>query len=48
MSQMVLSDFYNKMFADLWNIGDKLFKNGPSKTCGRQPLRNVKEYESFK
>ena len=22
---------------------DKVFKNGPSKTCGRQPLKNMKE-----
>ena len=25
----------------LWN---KLFKNGPSKICGRQPLKNLKGY----
>ena len=24
------------------NIWDKLFKNGPSKICGRQPLKNLK------
>ena len=23
---------------------DKVFKNGPSKTCGRQPLKNLKWY----
>ena len=23
---------------------DKVFKNGPSKICGRQPLKNLKEY----
>ena len=23
---------------------DKVFKNGPSKTCGRQPLKNLKGY----
>ena len=26
---------------DKW---DKVFKNGPSKTCGRQPLKNLKGY----
>ena len=25
-------------------IWDKVFKNGPSKICGRQPLKNLKEY----
>ena len=24
-------------------IRDKIFKNGPSKICGRQPLKNLKE-----
>ena len=28
----------------LRNIWDKVFKNGPSKICGRQPLKNVKGY----
>ena len=23
---------------------DKVFKNGPSKICGRQPLKNLKRY----
>ena len=23
---------------------DKVFKNGPSKICGRQPLKNVRQY----
>ena len=23
---------------------DKVFKNGPSKNCGRQPLKNLKGY----
>ena len=27
---------------------DKVFKNGPSKTCGRQPLKNLKEYGPLK
>ena len=25
-------------------IRDKVFKNGPSKVCGRQPLKNLKQY----
>ena len=25
-------------------IWDKVFKNGPSKICGRQPLKNLKRY----
>ena len=30
---------------DLRNINwDKVFKNGPSKICGRRPLKNLKEY----
>ena len=27
-----------------WNICDKVFKNGPSKICGKQPLKNLKWY----
>ena len=27
---------------------DKLFKNGPSKICGRQPLKNLKPSKYFK
>ena len=26
------------------NKWDKVFKNGPSKVCGRQPLKNLKGY----
>ena len=26
------------------NIWVKVFKNGPSKICGRQPLKNLKEH----
>ena len=26
------------------NICDKVFKKGPSKICGRQPLKNLKWY----
>ena len=28
----------------LKNLWDKVFKNGPSKICGRQPLKNLKGY----
>ena len=28
-------------------IWDKIFKNGPSKICGRQPLKNLKGYGCF-
>ena len=27
---------------ELANNWDKVFKNGPSKICGRQPLKNLK------
>ena len=30
--------FHQEMFHYKW---DKVFKNGPSKTCGRQPLKNL-------
>ena len=29
------------------NIWDKVFKNAPSKICGREPLKNSKEYGLF-
>ena len=29
-------------------IWDKVFKNGPSKICGRQPLKNLKGYGLLK
>ena len=29
------------------NIWDKIFKNGPSKVCGRQPLKNLKCSSDF-
>ena len=29
-------------------IWDKVFKNGPSKVCGRQPLKNLKKYHVLK
>ena len=32
--------FENKIFSiSILNIWDKIFKNGPSKICGRQPLK---------
>ena len=30
------------------NIWDKVFKSGPSKICGRQSLKNLKEYGLLK
>ena len=30
-------------FQGVYNC-DKVFQNGPSKICGRQPLKNLKEY----
>ena len=35
----------NKIWSDKW---DKVFKNGPSKICGRQPLKNLKGYGLLK
>ena len=32
---------YHVGFTNIW---DKRFKNGPSKICGRQPLKYLKEY----
>ena len=29
----------------LSKYGTKVFKNGPSKICGRQPLKNLKGYD---
>ena len=28
-------------------IWDKVLKSGPSKICGRQPLKSIKEYEGM-
>ena len=36
------SFYFNK------NIWDKVFKNAPSKICGRQPLKNLKHTISLK
>ena len=31
-------------FIESYYISDKVFKNGPRKICGRQPLKNLKGY----
>ena len=31
----------------IWYIWDKVFKNGPSKICGRQPLKKLRLYDLF-
>ena len=30
------------------SVRDKVFKNGPSKICERQPLKNLKRYSLLK
>ena len=30
---------------DVFIVWDKVFSNGPSKLCGRQPLKNLKSYD---
>ena len=32
------------ILSKLINIWDKVFKNGPSKICGSQPLKNLRGY----
>ena len=32
----------------LWNPLDKVLKNGPSKTCGKQPLKKLKDHGLLK
>ena len=32
----------------LWIKWDKVFMSGPSKICGRQPLKNLKDYGLLK
>ena len=44
LSKYFLSDFL-PCSPHIW---DKVFKNGPSKICGRQPLKNLKGYGLFK
>ena len=34
-------DIHEGFYANIWV---KVFKNGPSKICGRQPLKNLKRY----
>ena len=36
-----------KLNLNMNNIWDKVFKNAPSKICGREPLKNSKEYGLF-
>ena len=36
-----LYDFWISFDRDIW---DKVFKNGPSKVCGRQRLKDLKGY----
>ena len=31
-----------------YNMWDKVFNNGPSEICGRQPLKNLKRYGMLK
>ena len=35
----------DKVYGNKW---DKVFKSGPSKICGRQPLKNLKGYGLLK
>ena len=36
--------FHYFQYTRMINIWDKVFKNGPSKICGKQPLKNLKGY----
>ena len=38
----------SRTFFVVLDIWDKLFKSGPSKICGRQPLENLKGYGLLK
>ena len=44
----IMGGEYEKVFSSciekLKNIWDKVFKKGPSKICGRQPLKDLKGY----
>ena len=42
---VILSMKFKKRNSFIWV---KVFKNGPSKTCGRQPLKNLNWYGHFK
>ena len=33
----------SKIISHIWDIS-QVFKNGPSKICGRQPIKNLKGY----
>ena len=37
------TSFFITIFSE--HIWDKVFENGPSKICGRQPLKNLKGYD---
>ena len=39
MQKYTLENYRYENLCDTW---DKVFKNGPSKICGRQPLKNLK------
>ena len=41
-------EFKFSEFSNGWDIWDKVFKNGPNKNCGRQPLKSLKEYVLLK
>ena len=41
---IILSPWYRNSL----HMGDKVFKNGPSKIYGRQPLKNLKGYGLLK
>ena len=36
------------LYDSLKNYWDKVFKNGPGKICGRQPLKNLKWHDLIK
>ena len=42
---MVKIKIMSKIYYNIW---DEVFKNEPSKICGRQPLKNLKEYGLLK
>ena len=44
-----LKDFFSRYLTNLNSYKwDKVFKSGPGKICGRQPLKNLKGYKFFK
>ena len=42
---VLVVNYFRKNLHHRWN---KVFKNGPSKICGRQPLKNLKGYGLLK